>query len=105
MLSTKNRLLLQEICNRIKNKQDVSLDEMVLMQKFSRRYSCVNKWFRQAQRIAFQGPPAKGSLDELLQDLDLGDPDPKNHLAGPLNPAELGLWFRRRDETDRLRRD
>jgi hypothetical protein len=25
--------------------------------------------------------------------MDLGDPDPTEHLAGPQNPVELAEWF------------
>ncbi|MFZ9695731.1 MAG: hypothetical protein ACO3AY_07660 [Chitinophagaceae bacterium] len=47
----------------------------------------------QARRVAAQGKPLKGSLDDLFNYLDLGDPDPSNHLIGPQDPGELGLWF------------
>ena len=36
--------------------------------------------------------PPEG-LDQFLEDMDLGDPDPTEHLSGPQNPVELAEWF------------
>jgi hypothetical protein len=32
--------------------------------------------------------------------MDLGDPDPSNHLIGPQNPVDLAEWFRQDKEND-----
>jgi hypothetical protein len=34
-------------------------------------------------------------MDDLLNALDLGDPDPSNHLIGPQDPIDLAEWFMR----------
>jgi hypothetical protein len=36
--------------------------------------------------------PAEG-LDRFLEDMDLGEPDPTDHLSGPQNPVEIAEWF------------
>ena len=47
-----------------------------------------------ARRVAINGVPEKDSLDEFMNDLDLGDPDPSNHLIGPQDPDTLAQWFK-----------
>jgi hypothetical protein len=55
---------------------------------------------RKARRRAITGEPEKGTIDELMDGLDLGDPDPSNHLIGPQNPVDLANWFKRDDSDD-----
>jgi hypothetical protein len=40
-------------------------------------------------------------MDGLLQGLDLGDPDPSNHLIGPQDPDTLADFFHAPDWTRR----
>jgi hypothetical protein len=42
-------------------------------------------------------------MDEFLNDLDIGNPDPSSHLIGPQNPIDLAEWFMR-DQDDEWRR-
>ena len=100
MLSTDTRLKLEDICNRIENHEEVSFEEMTWIQKWSDHNRIANRMLNQARRIAAQGKPEPGSLDEFLNDLDLGDPDPSNHLQGSQNPIDLAYWFSRDDRTD-----
>lgn len=106
MLSPKVRLRLTEIANRISNKEEVSLEDMVWATKWANRHSHASHLIRNAQRTAFSGDEVEDDFGPLLRGLDLGDPDPKNHLIGPQNPETLGEWFKTNDgENDRLRRD
>ena len=98
MLSTETRLRIEEICNRIENHEEVSFEDMTWLQKWSNHNRIANRMLNQARRVAAMGKPAGGSLDELLNDLDLGDPDPSNWLQGPQNPVDLGLWFTRDED-------
>ena len=66
--------------------------------KWSDHNRIANRMLNQARRVAAQGKPERGSLDEFLKDLDLGDPDPSIWLQGPQNPVDLGLWFTRDDD-------
>lgn len=101
MLSTDVRLRLEFIADRIANHGEVSLTEMTWAQKWADHNRHAAKIINQARRIAAQGKPDPGSLDEFLNDLDLGDPDPSNHLIGPQDPDTLANWFRRRPNEGR----
>lgn len=97
MLSTDTRLRLEAIAERIKNKQEVSLEEMTFIQKWADHNRAAARILNQARRESIQGKPEAGSLDEFLNDLDLGDPDPSNHLIGPQDPIDLARWFTKPD--------
>jgi hypothetical protein len=101
MLSTDTRLRLEAIAERIKNKQEVSFEEMTWAQKWADNNRSAARILNQARREAIQGKTEPGSLDELLNGLDLGDPDPSNHLLGPQDPDVLVEWFRRRPNEGR----
>jgi hypothetical protein len=105
MLSTDTRRKLEDICTRIENHEEVSFEEMTFIQKWSDHNRIANRMLNQARRIAAMGKPQAGSLDELLNDLDLGDPDPSNHLIGPQNPVDLAYWFMRDERSDWRQRD
>jgi hypothetical protein len=105
MLSTQTRLRLEDIANRIKKGESVSFEEMTWAQKWSDHNRSAARILSQARRAAIQGEPESGSLDELLQDLDLGDPDPSNHLIGPQDPETLGEWFKQDKRDDWRQRD
>jgi hypothetical protein len=102
MLSTETRKRLEDICTRIENHEEVSFEEMTWAQKWASHNRIASRMLSQARRISAQGKPEAGSLDEFLNDLDLGDPDPSNHLIGPQNPVDLAMWFMR-DEDENWR--
>lgn len=93
MLSTDTRLRLEAIAERIKNHEDVSFEEMQFIQKWADHNRVAARILNQARREAIQGKPEPGSMDEFLNDLDIGDPDPSNHLIGPQDPVDLARWF------------
>ncbi len=93
MLSTQTRLRLENIADRIKKGEEVTFEEMTWAQKWADHNRIAARILSQARRISVQGEPEKGSLDEFLNDLDLGDPDPSNHLIGPQDPIDLANWF------------
>lgn len=95
MLSTETRLRLEEIAGRIARKEEVSFDEMTFIQKWADHNRAAARILNQARRESVQGKPEPGSMDEFLNDLDLGDPDPRNHLIGPQDPVDLAAWFTR----------
>ena len=100
MLSTETRLRLEDIAARIAGGLDVTLAEMQWAQKWADHNRSAAGILRKARRRALTGEPEKGSLDELMDGLDLGDPDPSNHLMGPQNPVDLANWFKRDDSDD-----
>lgn len=98
MLSTETRLKLQEIADRIAEGKSVSFEEMQWSQKWADHNRSAAEILRKARRRAINGIPERGSLDELLDGLNLGDPDPSNHLIGPQNPIDLAEWFHKKDQ-------
>jgi hypothetical protein len=101
MLSTDVRLRLEFIADRIANHSEVSLEDMTYVQKWANNNRHAAEILRRARRTAIQGKPEAGSLDELMNALDLGDPDPSNHLNGPQDIDTLVDWFRRRPDEGR----
>lgn len=101
MLSTDVRLRLEFIADRIANHGEVSLTEMTFIQKWADHNRAAAEILRKARREAIQGKPEPGSLDELMNALDLGDPDPSNHLVGPQDIDTLVDWFKRRPDEGR----
>jgi len=101
MLSTETRLRLEDIAARIASGLEVSFDEMVWADKWAGHNLSAARIINRARREAIQGKAEPGSLDELLNGLDLGDPDPSNHLVGPQDPDALAEWFRRRPNEGR----
>lgn len=94
MLSTETRLRLEGIAEKITNSQEVSFEEMQWAQKWADHNRSAASILSKARRVSIQGRPEEGSLDELLHGLDLGDPDPSNHLIGPQSPDSLANWFK-----------
>ena len=105
MLSTETRLRLENIAKRIERGEEVSLTEMQWATKWGDHNRTAASILSKARRVAVQGLADKGSLDELLQGLDLGSPDPSDHLVGPQTPDALADWFRKKDSDDWLRHD
>jgi len=94
MLSTQTRLRLESIAKKIRTHQNVSFDEMQWAQKWADHNRSAASILSRARRVAIQGEGPEGSMDELLQGLDIGDPDPSNHLVGPQDPDTLANWFK-----------
>jgi hypothetical protein len=100
MLSTETRLRLEDIAARIAGGLNVSLEEMQWATKWSEHNRSAAAIIRKARRRAISGEPEEGSLDELIEGMDLGSPDPADHLCGPQNPVDLANWFKRDDSED-----
>jgi hypothetical protein len=101
MLSADVRLRLEFIADRIANQGEVSLHEMAWIQKWADHNRHAAEILRRARREAIQGKSESGSLDEFMNALDLGDPDPSNHLTGPQDLDTLVDWFKRRPDEGR----
>jgi hypothetical protein len=103
MLSTKTRLILEKIAQRIQNGEEVSLDDMIFAEKWSKSNRSAAAIIRKARRIATQGKGQEGSLDEFMQIMDLGNPDPSTHLDSSMSVDDLYNFFKNDD--DSMRRD
>jgi hypothetical protein len=93
MLSTQTRLRVEFICDRIAKGAAVELADMAWLQKLAAVNPTVDTRLRQARRSAIQGDTPPEGLDAFCQALDLGDPDPSDHLVGPQDPTTLADWF------------
>jgi hypothetical protein len=102
MLSTKTRLKVQFLCGRIKNGEPIPLKEMVWLEKWAASNRSVHEMVQAARRRAINGLPKAGSMDELLDGLNLGDPDPSTHLTGESSVDQIAEFFK---APDWMRRD
>lgn len=96
MLSTAMRLKMEFICERIASGAPVEFTDMTWIQKLADCNPTVATALRKARRAAINADIPKDGLDAFMADLDIGDPDPSNHLVGPQDPATLAEWFSNR---------
>jgi hypothetical protein len=82
MLSTQYRIRLEEICNKIAMHKEVGLEDMIWAEKLAKANRSAATILRQARRRAANPDMKEGSLDDFMNALDLGDPDPSNHRTG-----------------------
>ena len=82
MLSTQYRLRLEAICQKIAEHEEVSLEDMIWAEKLAKANRSAATLLRQARRRAANPDMREGSLDDFMNALDLGDPDPSNHRTG-----------------------
>ena len=105
MLSTQTRLRLEDIAARIAGGLNVTFEEMQWAQKWADHNRSAAAILRKARRRAINGEPADGSMDELLEGLDLGFVDPSDHLTSESTADDILNFFKRNDGDDRLTRD
>ncbi len=90
MLPTSTRLRLQDILERVAKGNEVNLEERIYLHKFADRDQTVASWLKRAKRLQ-QKEQSKDGIDHLLNELDLGSPDPQN-IYRP-EEDDLGEWF------------
>jgi len=105
MLSTAYRLKLEEICSRIKKHKEVSLEDIIWAEKLAKSNRSAATILRQARREAANPNMQEGGLDDFMNKMDLGDPDPSNHKTGFGSVDEIADWFKRDNENDWRQRD
>lgn len=94
MLSTQIRLRLEDIAARISGGLDVSLEEMTFIQKWADHNKSAYEILNRARRRAINGIPERGTIDELLDGLNISDPNPDNHRIGPQDPDSWSDYFK-----------
>ena len=99
MLSTQYRLRLEAICNKIATHEEVSLEDMIWAEKLAKSNRSAATILRQARRRAANPNMQEGGLDDFMNALDLGDPDPSNHRTG-FNGADDIIDFFTGDKPD-----
>ena len=78
MLSTQYRLRLESICTCIANKEQVPLEDMIWAEKLAKAHTTARDWLNKARRQAAQDIQ-EGSIDDFMNKMGLGDPDPSNY--------------------------
>jgi|TARA_B100001094_G_scaffold290041_1_gene307342 hypothetical protein len=104
MLSTQYRLRLEFICKKIANKEEVQLDDMVWVQKLAKSHTLARDWLQKARRQASQDIE-EGSIDDFMNRMGLGDPDPSNHKTGFDSAEDISDWFKQDRPDDWRQRD
>ena len=102
MLSTQYRLRLEFICSRIVNCEEVKLEDMIWAEKLAKANRSAATMLRQARRKAANPDMEEGSLDEFLNILDLGNPDPREHRTQFDSADDIADFFH---NDDGMRRD
>ena len=102
MLSTKYRLRVESICEKIANKQIVELNEMIWIEKLASTNRSAATMLRQARRKASNPEMTEDSLDGFLNALDLGNPDPSEHRTRFDSADDIADFFH---NDDGMRRD
>ena len=104
MLSTQYRLRLEFICKCIANNEEVKLEDMVWAQKLAKANTSAHEMLKKARRQSSQNIE-EGSMDDFMNRLGLGDPDPSNYKTGFGSADEIVDWFKRDKPEDWRTRD
>lgn len=105
MLSTKLRLKLEFIASRIESGDPVELSDMIWANKLAKANRSAAEILRKARRKALTKDSPEGGLDDFLNQMDLGDPDPSNHRMGFDSPEDIVEWFKQEKTDDWRQRD
>ena len=105
MLSTEYRLRLEYICSRISKNEEVQLSDMIWAEKLAKANRSAGEMLRKARRVARNPDMQEGSMDDFLNQMDLGDPDPSNHRTSFDSGDEIVEWFRQEKTDDWRQRD
>ena len=104
MLSTQYRLRLEFICKCIANNEEVKLEDMVWAQKLAKANTTAHEMLKKARRQSSQNIE-EGSMDDFLNRLGLGDPDPSNYKTGFDSADDIKDWFNQEKRDDWRQRD
>ncbi len=105
MLSSEYRLRMEFICNKISNKEEVQISDMIWAQKLAKANGSAEAMLRKARRKAQNPTMSEGSLDDFMNNLDIGDPDPSNHKTGFQSADDIIDFFSQNKPDDWRQRD
>ena len=105
MLSTAYRLRLEFICKKIATNEEVKLEDMIWAEKLAKSHTTARDWLNKARRQAANPDMQEGSMDDFMNRMGLGDPDPSNHRTGFSGADEIVDWFQRDKPDDWRQRD
>ena len=99
------RLRLEAIASKIEKGEQVELSDMIWADKLAKANRSAGEILRRARRKAAVGDVPKGGLDDFLIQMDLGDPDPTNHMTGENGLDDIVEWFKQEKTDDWRQRD
>ena len=105
MLSTQYRLRLEGICKKIVNGESVELSDMIWAEKLGKANTTANEWLKKARQKAANPDMQEGSMDDFMNKMGLGDPDPSNYKTGFDSADEIVDWFKQDKPDDWRQRD
>ena len=105
MLSTQYRLRLEGICRKIALGENVDLEDMIWAEKLGKANTTARELLKKARRQAANPNMQEGSLDDFMNRMGLGDPDPSNHRTRFGSADEIVDWFNRDKPDDWRQRD
>ena len=105
MLSTQYRLRLEEICRKISLGESVDLSEMIWAEKLGKANTTAREMLKRARGRAANPDMVEGSMDDFMNKMGLGDPDPSNHRTGFDSADEIVDWFNQDKPDDWRQRD
>jgi (p)ppGpp synthase/HD superfamily hydrolase len=105
MLSTQYRLKLEAICNKISNQEEVSLEEMIWSEKLAKANTSAREMLNNSRRKASNPNVQEGSMDDFMNKMGIGDPDPSNHKTRFSSADEIVDWFKQDKSDDWRQRD
>ena len=105
MLSHNYRMRLEAICDKIAKRETTELNEIIWAEKLAKANRSAATLLRQARRRAANPDMEKGGLDDFMNALDLGDPDPSNHRSRFESADDIIDFFSRDNEGDWKQRD
>ncbi len=79
---------------------------MIWANKLAKANRSAAEMLRKARRIAANPDMVEGGLDDFMNQMDLGDPDPSNHIVDGFNSVEeIASWFSQEKTDDWRQRD
>ena len=99
MLSTNYRKRLESICKDIASGTEVSMSDMIWVQKLAKANTSARGILNKARRMATNPD------ESFLNNLNIGDPDSSNHRRGFGSPDEIVDWFKPDRSDDWRQRD
>ena len=105
MLSTQYRLRLEAICEKIVAQEAVGLEDMIWAEKLAKANTSAREILRKARGRAANPDMVEGSLDDFMNIMGIGDPDPSNHRTGFGSADEIVDWFNEDRPDDWRQRD
>ena len=93
MLSTEYRLRMEFICQRIAKQEEVKLEDMIWANKLAKANGSAGEMLRKARRLANNPGIVENSMDDFLNQMDIGNPDPTDNSADFSSAEAIAEWF------------